>query len=262
MITNKQREIVTKRSKTAVERLMLKHIDRFNNLLYGIQISPDLFSFKNAKIRGKVGNLTKLLEEEVYNLIVYYASANMDGKEDKKDILAYINRDRDGKYLKEIISNHIKTLNSEIEAYIEMALFFSIAIPTSLSILKRDIKNPYNTELIKKGYKDIKKPNNNILKSKGNTVKVGNYKTSLANIKRMAGFIVIEAITNRMVNKFMLDGFVKIGVRRGSSYPCDLCDSMVGVYPIDSFPMPPFHGGCYCNVYVVPNIKKYGNSNN
>ena len=249
---NKKREIIAKRTMLNAERLLLKHIDRFNNLLYGVQISKDTFSFRNKLINGKVKSLTRIIENELYNLCLTNSNHDMLASEDQEEVLEFILRDRPGGNLVESIRNHVGKLNNEVEAYIEASLYFDLQITEGLSILKKNLSNAYNNKFIRKAYREIRNPNSLLIKSKGATVDSGHYKTSVANIKRLLGFVVIETLTNRMVNEFKREGAIGYFVSRGSSYPCDYCDSFVGFHDInDVSSIPPFHGSCYCIVEPV-----------
>lgn len=256
MINGKDREFASKKARKEVEKLIKKHIDRFNNILYGIQISYDLFSFNHKRIKNRVDNLTKLLEEELYNLCVYYALYKLNKEEeDEEDILAYLNSDRDGGSLIESISKYTSILNAEIGAYIESSLFFDISIPLGLKELKEGLKNAYSTNFVRKAYKNIEKPKSDILKTKGITVKKGQYKTSTSNLERLIWFMVIDTLTYRQITLFIGMGAIGYEVHRGSSYPCDYCDSFLGFHPIDDpSALPPQHGSCYC--YITPSFKE------
>ena len=251
MITPKDRERLSKTSRSAVEAAMLRHIDRYNNILYGIQISKDLFSFDYRRIKDRVDKLTELIENELYNIILNGGLYNIDNEEDEGDIYIFMNRDRDGNTLSSFIKEYVGVFNSEIEAYIESSLYFGISVSEGLGKLKAGLKNAYSTDFIKEAYDKIEKPNSPILKAKGMTVKKGEYKTSLANLKRLAWFTVIEALTYRQVQSFVREGAVGYSVHRGSSYPCEYCDSFLGEYSFDDLrAMPPQHGSCYC--YILP----------
>lgn len=255
MINGKERELITKQTRYDVERLIRKHIDRFNNLLYNVQISRDLFSFRHKKVFKKIKTLTELIENELYNLCLTRALYKLEEKEDKDSIIAYINSDRPNGGLSESISKYVSVLNGEIEAYIESSLFFDISISEGLKELKQGLKNAYSTGFIRKAYKEIENPNSIILKAKGLKVKNGEYKTSNANLKRLIGFMVIDAITYRQINYYEQEGAIGYEVHRGSSYPCDYCDSFLGFHPIDdTSALPPQHGNCYC--YITPAFKE------
>ena len=251
MINPKQRERISKKARKDVETLIKSHIDRFNNLLYMTQISYDTFSFKNKVISKKVDNLTNIIENELYNLCINSSLYNLNENENSNDVISFITRDKDSGSLASNIKKYVSVLNSEIEAYIESSLYFDISIANGLKVLKNNLENAYNTDFIVKAYKEVDKPKNNIIKLKGLTVKKGEYKTSLANLKRLAWFVVIESITYRQISIFKNMGFSKVVVLRGSSYPCSYCDSFLGVYDINDFEnLPPQHSNCYC--YIEP----------
>lgn len=251
MINGKDRETITKSAIKDVERLIKRHIDRFNNILYNTQISRDLFSFKHKKLISKVKNLTELIENELYNLCIDKATIDLDEEEDEDSIIAYLNSKRESESLIPSIKEYVGLLNSEIEAYIESSMYFDISVPVALNNLKNNLKSAYNTDLIRKAYKEIEKPNNIIIKSKGVTVDKGQYKTSNANLKRLIGFMVIDALTHRQMNHFERLGAIGFDVHRGSSYPCGHCDSYVGFHTMDDVEaLPPRHGNCYC--YITP----------
>ena len=251
MVTNKDRAKIPRQATTRMEALLVKHIDRFNNILVGVSISKDLFSLNNKLIKDKVKNLDRMLENEIYNLILSYSHYKIDADEDQEDLMAFILRDRGDDNLVSLIRKYTQRLDDEIEAYIESSLYFDISIREGLNALKKDLKNAYTSPFIRKAYKDVEKPNSTILKLSGMTVKDGQYKTSIANIKRLAAFTIIEAFTFRQHSSFLNMGAIGYTSHRGSDYYCPYCDSMTKFYPIDDpTGLPPYHANCYC--YITP----------
>ena len=114
MINGKDREYITKKTRTDVERLIRRHIDRFNNLLYNVQISRDMFSFKHKKIINKIKSLTELIENEIYNLCLERSLYKLEETEDEDDIIAYLTKERKGGSLSDSIKAHVSTLNNEM----------------------------------------------------------------------------------------------------------------------------------------------------
>ena len=254
MITTKDRAVLPRQATRRLEDILIKHISRFNNLLVGFSISKDLFSLNSGLINGKVEALDRQIENEIYNLILSYSHYKTEADEDEEELMAFILRDRDNGNLVTLIQKYTERLDQEIEAYIESSLYFDISIATGLNYLKKDLKNAYRSDFIKRGYKEIEKPNNIILKSKGMTVKVGEYKTSVANMKRLAAFTIIEALTFRQKQHFKRLGAIGYTSHRGSSYYCPYCDSMTKFYSIDDpTGLPPYHANCYC--YILPEYK-------
>lgn len=254
MITTKDRAVLPRQATRRLEDILIKHISRFNNLLVGLSISKDLFSLNHRLIKGKVEALDRQIENELYNLILSYSHYKTEVEEDEEELMAFILRDRDNGNLVTLIQKYTERLDQEIEAYIESSLYFDISIATGLNYLKNDLKNAYRSDFIKRGYKEIEKPNNIILKSKGMTVKVGEYKTSVANMKRLAAFTIIEALTFRQKQHFKRLGAIGYTSHRGSSYYCPYCDSMTKFYSIDDpTGLPPYHANCYC--YILPEYK-------
>lgn len=254
MITTKDRAVLPRQATRSLEHILIKHISRFNNLLVGFSISKDLFSLNHGLIKGKVEALDRQIENEIYNLILSTSHYKFDPSEDQEEFMDFILRDRENGNLVELIRKYTDRLDQEIEAYIESSLYFDISIATGLNYLKKDLKNAYRSDFIKRGYKEIEKPNNIILKSKGMTVKVGEYKTSVANMKRLAAFTIIEALTFRQKQHFKRLGAIGYTSHRGSSYYCPYCDSMTKFYSIDDpTGLPPYHANCYC--YILPEYK-------
>ena len=195
--------------------------------------------------------LDRQIENELYNLILSYSHYKIEAEEDEEELMAFILRDRDDGNLVSLIQKYTERLDQEIEAYIESSLYFDVSIRDGLDNLSSDLKNAYKSDFIKRGYKEVKNPNSVILKMNGMTVKDGQYKTSVANMKRLAAFVILEAITFRQSRHFKRLGAIGYTSHRGSDYYCPLCDSMTRFYSIDDpTGMPPYHANCYC--FILP----------
>ena len=66
-----------------------------------------------------------------------------------------------------------------------------------------------------------------------------------------------------LANDYKEDGAVGYYVFRGSSYPCDLCDSACGFHPLtDMSFFPPLHPHCCCGAVPIYSLNESANDNN
>ena len=80
----------------------------------------------------------------------------------------------------------------------------------------------------------------------------GKYASAENNLVRLQRSTVAQAMRLSDWEIFSRKGAVGYYVGRGSSYPCSLCDSMVGFHHIiDITQMPPYHANCVCWYYPV-----------
>ena len=74
---------------------------------------------------------------------------------------------------------------------------------------------------------------------------VGKYATSYNNLNRLVTDTIARSRQKLFINRENKNGANAWYVQRGSSYPCSLCDSNVGIH-YNSFDLPPYHPNCVC----------------
>ena len=108
---------------------------------------------------------------------------------------------------------------------------------------------PYNNPIFNNASK-IKGARATRLLTNGKSYGVGKYVSSISSLIRLARAIAADTFRRAQFYSFRNMGIIGFYVYRGSSYPCSLCDSMVGYHDFVYADLPPYHNNCVC--YVVP----------
>lgn len=196
------------------------------------------FSFSmNKEFEKQVDAIIDELEDEIYALTETYSSKDTDD-EMKKVLLAFVASKIFGKTLKERLPSYGKMFKTEMENLIASASVTKTPYNNVVSSAKTYVKSPKQSTIIRKAESVGFQPT----EIEG----LGRIKTSYGNIER----VVIDTIARARQTKFQEEEREKHGtnawyVKRGSSYPCSLCDMQAGIHKSD-FELPPYHPNCVC----------------
>lgn len=201
---------------------------------------PSKFAFSNNRdLNAEVNRIIEELAEEIYGLTENTCISNVDDK-DKKFILPYIRNEYKGSTTEKRIKKYAEQFKSEIEAPIAASIALGLANKDFANKTKAALKAPYTSDLMK--YAKREKFSSYTEKLFGS----GTYKSTYANINR----VVVDQVARARQQLFEKEEKEKYGtnawfVKRGSSYPCSLCDMQTGIHTSD-FELPPFHPNCVC----------------
>lgn len=166
-------------------------------------------------------------------------------------ILLFIHGEIGGKTLDDRIRERVGTLFDELKTTVMIGLLLKMSADAIVSAFVKGMKDPWNNSIIVEYRSKVASgeisPDADIdaePRHYGKGVPVSSY-TALSDIAVYAvsaGWSVYDYLSNR--------DSVGYHVFRGSSYPCDECDSHVGYHDIsDTESLPLFHNHCKC--YVV-----------
>ena len=222
---------------------------------YSGKISPLDFQFSKLGNKDKISDIIDdlvawLYEEEisVCNEIIEEVSNTYDTP---IPFLAedYINQESYDKTLKERLRLYSNRFKYEAEAWIASGLLLDMPMADVESQFAAFMDKPYNNPIFNKASK-IKGARATRLLTNGKSYGVGKYVSSISSLIRLARAIASDTFRRAQFYSFRNMGIIGFYVYRGSSYPCSLCDSMVGYHDFVYADLPPYHNNCVC--YVVP----------
>lgn len=188
--------------------------------------------------------ITEKTEEDIEKYISAYSktSCKILGIEDK-DIDTFLKSEIFGKTASQRNATYLANFAEDIVRMIKAGTMMRYSDSQLLSAIRTGYKDPYKASVITKARK---KDVNIATPSYGK----GIYRNAYSNIIRNARQVV--SISWGMAEQKYGEENNAIGfeVYRGSSYPCDLCDSMVGFHEIGE-QFPPFHPHCVCGCRFV-----------
>lgn len=185
-----------------------------------------------------------------------------EGREDMRDeILAYMYDERNGNTLRDMVVERVYTFFNEVYAVHLAGNLLGLAKEALLTSIKQNLKHPYDSELLNEvrekistgeiagDIEDFDKPHF------GQGVEV----SSLGALQTITGHAVSDAWMWWRHEHALKDGANAYVVLRGSSYPCDECDSHTGeLYRIeDGHNRPQYHPHCCCVVVYLNVDEEY-----
>ena len=231
------------------QRSMSRRIEELL-VLYAEYLLNALFSSMGGNVDNDIELLVQDLIEQIWDDCILLAQ---DEHDRKPLILAYINRDIEGDNLRGRISSRVRTYAAEVMAVYAAGRLTGYTYQAILSSIKENLRDPWHnpiiTEAREKGMKgevtipdavDLEEP------SYGQGVAV----SSLTALDLMTEFAIGEAWNEWQWLDARDKGAKGYFVERGSSYPCDTCDSHTGIfYDIkDEDNKPLYHPHCCCVV--------------
>lgn len=186
-------------------------------------------------------NVTAEAEESINSYISAYskASCKILGI-DSENIESFLVSDIYGKTTSERNAVYLGNFAEDIVRMIKAGTLMGYSDQQLLSSIRTGYKDPYHTSVITKAKrKDI----NIDVPSYGK----GYYKNAYQNIVRNASQVIALAWGQAEQEYGQEHKAIGFYVKRGSSYPCDICQSEADA-GIHSFkdPYPPFHVSCCC----------------
>lgn len=236
------------------ERLVLQRAStsNLNNALYKAalailllsrkyKINPKYFKFSLYKDFKKevdkiIANLAKQIVDDTISL------ATFEVEDDEEDIILPIFKESiNDNTFKEKIDDYAERFRNEMEVISASSLLLNKTPQNAANELKTLLPIIYGSSFMKiakiegiASFEDLK-----------TNYGVGKYATSYNNLNRLVTDTIARSRQKLFINRENKNGANAWYVQRGSSYPCSLCDSNVGIH-YKSFDLPPYHPNCVC----------------
>jgi hypothetical protein len=224
------------------QRSMEKDIE---NLLaiYASYLLSALFSkASDEDIQTLINSLVEQLLSDCETLAV-------DTHDRKDAIIAYMTGERNGDTLEGRIRKRAETFFNEVFAVYLAGTLLGKGQEVLLKSIKESLKRPWENEVLEEARE---KQANGEISSEYDFEEPhygrGNATSSLLAIERALSYAVADAWTYWQWLDKIDGGAVGYYVLRGSSFPCDLCDSHTGIFfdVNDKDSLPLYHANCVC----------------
>lgn len=220
-----------------LERVMKDAAERIVAICYAANVNPQNLRYEilslatQLDIDAVIVRMRQLIDDYFQTLAI------AEHTDTESEVLPLILGENHGLTFEERLSDYCEKYKNELLLLIGAGLFLGVAEPALTRSLKENIRRPYANQLLAEG---IAAP---ITYGKGRT---NSMYTAISDLMR---FGIAQAwMASRYINN-RKDGCAGWFVMRGSSYPCELCDSYVGFHA-DESELPPYHGHCAC--FAVP----------
>ena len=206
-------------------------------------IVPQNFRFSaNVELQSEVDEVMRKLRKLIYDYTETLSVYNR--KEDKEEIIGFINRENKGKTLSERINIYCNRYKYEIEAAIAAGLLSGISKDKIEESIKRNLNSPYNNPYFRNAV-DKSESVATRIQTGGISYGVGKSNSARNSLKTLTRFTIGAAWMYFWGLSGSRSGAKGFYSYRGSSYPCAYCDDMVGYHPMEEY-QEQWHVNCMC----------------
>lgn len=231
--------------KGLIQKAIIKSFKEALSVVSPYAVSAKTFSFKNLPKHKDIDKIIATMRDAIRKYITTLVSTVIAQREQLYDsqtditpafILSY---SAYGASIDKKVDDYVNDLKAEFETWIALSIFFKWSQSKTVSEYSSALLNPYS---------------NTALKTIGRSPKpgkLGKYTSAMSSLSRIA--VIASASAQKLTDWQILSSnssIIAIQVFRGSSYPCALCDSMVGFHTLSEDALPPYHPNCCC--YAVP----------
>lgn len=225
-------------------------------ICYKYNVDPNEFAINskyNEKMMEEIAEVMDEMEEDIMSLIYDYSTRVTEDKRHKSLLAAWMAMlGRGNRNLQDTLDDYLYKTMKDWEAAIAALRFANIAMAAAVTKIKSNLHSIYTMPEVRAAFKHADDFNATYIRNKGvQKGGVGLSNNGSTNVTNMARLTLQMAWMRGQMIGHAEDGAAGYYVLRGSNYPCDLCDSMVGFHNIDDTDgYPPYHGHCCC--YVIP----------
>jgi hypothetical protein len=237
------------RKRLESEQSMSADVERLLYTYAGYLLSA-LFA---ASSETDIEDLELLIQDLIEQLMADCELLAVDEREDKRDaILFYMASERNGDTLEGRVNKRCHTFYNEVFAVYMAGELLGLNEKSLLSSIKANFEHPWDNEVlvavrekINRGeidadIADFEEPHF------GKGVEI----SSLGALQTILGYAIADAWTWWQYEDAKENGAKGYHVLRGSSYPCEICDSHTGIFYLisDEDNKPQYHAHCCCLV--------------
>lgn len=251
-----RRESTARGIGSLVDAMLADAAEKIVQICYKYCVDPRTFQISaqyNEEMFKEIAAVLDALEEEILDLLTDYCTRCTQDKKKRSNLMLWIlTLGRGGKALKATIEDRIKMFLKDLEAMTVAAKNAKFDLTKAITIIKNYLFNVYQMPGMQNAFKYAPLFKAQYIRSRG--VKKGyrgNSNSEAYNINRMVKTTVQMAWMRYYHQLQEEQGAAGYYVLRGSNYPCDICQKMVGFHTIDDTDgYPPYHPHCVC--FAIP----------
>lgn len=225
-------------------------------ICYKYNVDPQKFSISsqyNEQVMAEIAEVMDNAEEEILDYIYEYSTSVTTDREHINMLAAWMaTLGRGNKNLQDTLDGYLYKAMKDWEAAIAALRYANVAMAAAVTKVKSHLHSIYTMPEVRATFDHADDFNATYIRSKGvQKGAVGISNNGSTNVTNMAKITLQMAWMKGLSMEHEDDGAAGYYVLRGSSYPCNLCDSMVGFHKMEDIDgYPPYHGHCCC--YAIP----------
>ena len=220
-----------------LEIIMREAAEKIASICYAANVNPQTFRYSDLPLRTQreIDEVIEWLKETIDDYFLTLAIA--DHEENRDVLLPFILGENHGMTFDERLTHYCDKYKDELMLLVGAGLFLGVTKMALARSIGDNLKHPYANQLLADGIGE------SISYGRGRTNSMFTAIGDLTQFGIAQGWMENQYINNRK------DGCVGWYVMRGSSFPCEHCDSMAGFHT-DESELPLYHGHCRC--FAVP----------
>lgn len=251
-----RREAAARALVSATDGMLQDAAEKIARISYIYGIEPRTFQISaryNPDMFIEVAAVLDELEDGILDELNDYATRCTKDKDKKQALFIWMmTLGKGNKAFKSTMEDRIRMFVRDLEAMLVAAKTARLDIAQAVNTIKNNLHTAYQMPGMKAAFKNASLYRAEFIRSRG--VKHGyrgGSNSEANNIDRMVRTTLQMAWMHYHRELAEERGATGYYVLRGSLYPCELCNSKVGVHQIDDKEgYPPFHANCVC--YAVP----------
>lgn len=247
------KELLTKRlelqisENAKIKRKILAAFSKIAELGYATQIDAKVFKLDRINDTAELKKILETLRLWLFMEMTHATGASAALVEDEYGPIGfqasdYISEAQNGLTAKQRIRKYTDRLKYEIEGWIAAGLLLGIGKDKLQSLFSQYAAEPYTNPafIAAQNYRSdaVRLRNGGAHFGKGQT-------TALKSVERLSGWLIADSYRKAQADAWGNGGVSGFIVGRGSSYPCETCDSMAGFHSL-AVDLPPYHANCCC----------------
>lgn len=229
-------------------------------ICYKYNVDPQKFSISsqyNENMMIEIAEVMDNAEQEILDYIYEDSTSVTNNRSHINALIAWMAiLGRGNKNLTDTLDDYLYKAMKDWEAAIATLRYANVSMATAVTKVKSYLHSIYTMPEVRAAFKNADDFNATYIRSRGvQKGGVGLSNNGSTNVTNMAKITLQMAWMKEQSMEYKEEGAAGYYVLRGSSYPCELCDSMVGFHKMEDIESyPPYHGHCCC--YVVPVYNK------
>lgn len=221
---------------------------------YKYNCKPEDFQFSQDKnLREEVATLMSDLEDDIMELVQEYSLNETEDKKHRNNILPWLLalHSKNTKNLASTLHERVRQFMYDTEAQIAAMKLASYGQTKAVGRVISTMHSVYSAPEVLAAFN--KQSAARYIRTNGvHEGNVGLSSSGAVNIENFGDMTARMAWSRSQYEQAKEDGKNGFIVSRGSTYPCDLCDSKCGFHLINQTEfLPPFHGHCCCYIVFV-----------
>lgn len=202
---------------------------------YRYGISPRLFRFShNQQLYREVDDVIARLRKRLYDICLTLAIGHADESQEEH-IRESINGKEFGKTLRQRVAIYSDRLKYEVEGAVGASLFVDATEKQCADSIGSHLSAPYSNPVYAEARKDGADFSATRLRTGGISYGAGHSNSAFTLLDLALTYPIAKAWMDLLFMGYSSRGADGFWSSRGSSYPCSLCDEMVGFHTMDEY---------------------------